>query len=70
MEVVNGLNASLKLRGYRSCECSRNLAQVPPLGSEMFIATGKTCIVAAFAYAIEGTDLVFLVAIKVQGNEN
>ncbi|CAG7734658.1 unnamed protein product, partial [Allacma fusca] len=57
MEVVNGLNVSLKLRGRRSCECSRMLAEVPPLGSEVFIETGKTGIEAAFAYEIEGTDL-------------
>ncbi|CAG7831489.1 unnamed protein product, partial [Allacma fusca] len=60
MEVVNGLNVSLKLRGCRSCECTRILAEVPPLGSEVLIATGKKDIEAAFAYEIEGTDLVFL----------
>ncbi|CAG7821701.1 unnamed protein product [Allacma fusca] len=70
MEVVNGLNVSLKLRGCRSFECARMLAEVPPLGSEMFIATGKTGIEAAFAYEIEGTDLGFFVAIIAQGNEN
>ncbi|CAG7827696.1 unnamed protein product [Allacma fusca] len=70
MEVVNGLNVSLKLRGCRSFECARMLAQVPPLGSEMFIAARKIGIEAAFAYEIEGTDLGFLVAIKAQENEN
>ncbi|CAG7717701.1 unnamed protein product [Allacma fusca] len=70
MEVVNGLNVSLKLLGCRSFECARMLAEVPPLGSEMFIAAGKTGIEAAFAYEIKGTDLGFLVAIKTQGKEN
>ncbi|CAG7829170.1 unnamed protein product [Allacma fusca] len=70
MEVVNGLNVSLKLRGCRSCKCSGMLAEVPPLGSVMFIATGKKDIEAAFAFEVEGTDLGLLVAIKVQGNEN
>ncbi|CAG7717131.1 unnamed protein product, partial [Allacma fusca] len=57
LEVLNGLNVSLKLRGCRSCECTRILAEVPPLGSEVFIAAGKKGVEAAFAYEIEGTDL-------------
>ncbi|CAG7659406.1 unnamed protein product, partial [Allacma fusca] len=63
MEVVNCLDVSLKLRGCRSFECSRMLAEVPPLGTEIFIATSKTGIEAAFAYEIEGTDLGFLAEI-------
>ncbi|CAG7719628.1 unnamed protein product [Allacma fusca] len=70
MELANGLDVSIKLRGCRSCERSRMSAEVPPLGLEMFFATGKVSIEAAFAFEIESTDLGLVVAVKAGENKN
>ncbi|CAG7823096.1 unnamed protein product, partial [Allacma fusca] len=64
MELANGLGVSIKLWGCRSCERSRMSTEVLPLGLEMFFATGKVNVEAAFAYEIESTDLGLVVAVK------
>ncbi|CAG7819263.1 unnamed protein product, partial [Allacma fusca] len=70
MELGNGLDVPIKLRGCMSCERSRMLTEVPPLGLEMFCLTGKMSIEATFAYEIESTDLGLLIAVKAGENEN
>ncbi|CAG7664121.1 unnamed protein product, partial [Allacma fusca] len=70
IEVANYLIVPIKLRGCRSCESSRTLAEVPPLGMEIFFATGKWSIEAAIVYEIESTDLALVVAVKAGRNEN